>query len=535
MSYFSLEFCVFAFVLFIIYFLFSKSKQWICLLIFSYLFYFLFSIKLSIFLLITTFSTYFSALLIEKKSACASDIIKNNKDVWGKEERKSFKASVDRKNRQIILITLLLNFGILTFFKFYGITAEIFNSISENTIMPKLNLILPLGISFYTFQAVGYLIDVYRGAVSAEKNLAKFALFLSFFPQILQGPISTYSQLAHQLYEPHKLNFRNFKYGSELILWGIFKKLVIADRAWIAISKFTEDVYFYNGATITFIVLLYSLQLYADFSAGIDISRGIAQILGIDMIDNFKRPYFAVSLGDYWRRWHISLGAWMKNYVFYPISLSKCAINVSKRLKNTRLGKTSFGSHISKVLPSAFASLVIFLIVGVWHGAGLKYVVYGIWNGAILMMSTILAPIYRDTNKMLHIREESFTFRLFRMTRTFLLAYIGYVIDLAPNMHGAIIMFRNMIFDQNFVVAYEQIKQMSLYKGEYMLLLICTFVLLVVGIIQEIHKDITIRQMMDRRPFVLRWIVIYIGIMSIVVLGTYGPGYDPADFVYMQF
>ena len=535
MSYFSIEFCMFAIILFVAYFVCPKSKQWICLLIFSYAFYLFFSIKLAVFLLITTFSIYAAAISMQNKNERASEIIKKNKGVWEREERKKFKEAVNRRNRITIVIALFLNFGILAFFKFYGVASDTFNSVSGQALLPKLNLILPLGISFYTFQAVGYLIDVYRGAITAERNIAKFALFLSFFPQILQGPISTYSQLAHQLYEPHRLSFANFKHGAELILWGVFKKLVIADRAWVVLSQFTEDVYSYNGTTITFMVFLYALQLYADFAGGIDISRGIAQILGIDMIDNFRRPYFAVSLGDYWRRWHISLGAWMKNYVFYSISLSKASANVSKRLKNSKFGKSSFGSHVSKVLPSAFASLIIFILVGIWHGAGWKFVVYGLWNGIILMMSTILAPVYKSTNRLLHINEEAFLFRLFRIARTFLLVYIGYVIDLAPNMKGAMIMFRNMLFDQNFSVAYEQIKGMPLFKDEYVLLLICSFVLLIVGIIQETHKDTTIRDMLDQKTFMLRWVIIYAGVMAIIVLGTYGPGYNPADFVYMQF
>lgn len=535
MSYFSIEFLVFAIILLISYFAYPKSKQWICLLLFSYAFYLFFSIKLTVFLLITTYSIYLAARVMDKKNSWASKEIKKNKGVWTREERKSFKDSVNRKNRMTVFVVLLVNFGILAFFKFYGVASETFNSASGEVILPKLDLILPLGISFYTFQAVGYLIDVYRGAVNAEKNLAKFALFLSFFPQILQGPISTYSQLAHQLYEPHSLSFKNFKHGSELILWGVFKKLVIADRAWATLSMFMEDVYSYNGTIVTFMVLLYALQLYADFSAGIDISRGIAQIFGIDMIDNFRRPYFAVSLGDYWRRWHISLGAWMKNYVFYSISLSKGAANVSKKLKNTGFGRTSFGSHVSKVLPSAFASLVIFLIVGVWHGAGWKFVVYGVWNGVIMMMSTILAPIYKNTNRLLHINEEAFWFRLFRIARTFLLVYIGYVLDVAPNMRGAAAMFKSMIFEQDFSGAYEQLKSFPLFGSEYILLLICTFLLLIVGIIQETHQNTNIREMLDKKTFLLRWIIIYVGIMAIIVLGTYGPGYNPADFVYMQF
>lgn len=535
MSYLSFEFCIFIAALLLIYFILPKNRQWICLLVFSYTFYFFFSIKLSIFLLFTTISTYFAAIKIEDRNFRLQENLKKNKEIYDREQKKALKASSNLKNRAVIVVTLLLNFGILAFFKFYSVAADTVNSVSNELILPKINLILPLGISFYTFQAVGYLIDIYRGSINAQRNLTKFALFLSFFPQILQGPISAYSQLAHQLYEGHSFSIKNFRHGGELILWGIFKKLIIADRAWIAISKFTEDVYEYNGTTITFVVLLYALQLYADFSAGIDMSRGIAQMLGIDMIDNFRRPYFATSLGDYWRRWHISLGAWMKNYVFYPISLSKAAAKVSKNLKNTTFGKSEFGGHVSKVLPASFASLIIFLLVGIWHGAGWKYVVYGIWNGVIMMMSTLLTPVYKNTNALLHINETSFGFRVFRIFRTFILVYIGYVIDLAPNMRGAVEMFRQMVFNQNFSMAYHQISELGLFKEEYIILLAGAIVLFMVGVVQETHDGTNIRDMLDQRRTLLRGTILYVGFMSIVILGTYGPGYNPADFVYMQF
>ena len=199
--------------------------------------------------------------------------------------------------------------------------------------VPILHLVLPLGISFYTFQSAGYLIDVYREKTEPERNPAKYALFVSFFPQIIQGPISFYDQLAHQLYADRKFSYRNLKHGALLMLWGYLKKMVIADRAVSLIQMVAPDYTQYNGTVIFITVLVYALQLYADFSGGIDISRGFAEILGIEMAENFRRPYFAVSINDYWRRWHITLGAWMKSYVFYSLAMSKRFFKMGKNLK----------------------------------------------------------------------------------------------------------------------------------------------------------------------------------------------------------
>ena len=284
-----------------------------------------------------------------------------------RDDKKKYKNKIKVQKRLVMTLALLANFGILAFMKYYNSFAgganELAASFGWQLSVPTLKLLMPLGISFYTFQSMGYIVDVYREKVRAQKNPLKLLLFVSFFPQVIQGPISMYDQLAKQLYEGHDFDFTRFKYGCELIMWGFFKKLVIADRAAIAITAVTDKYNSYNGTTLTFTILLYSLQLYADFSGGIDISRGVSQIFGIDMIDNFKRPYFSKDINEYWRRWHISLGAWMKEYIFYPVAMSNLFITASKKMKNTRFGGTAAGAHIAKVLPTSVASLIVFLVM----------------------------------------------------------------------------------------------------------------------------------------------------------------------------
>lgn len=540
MNYTSLNFILFVALTVLVYFLFPLKKQkWTVLLVASYVFYLFAGYKYVAFILFTTVSTYLFALWINRIGVKSKETLKLNKQTWDKDKKKKFKNSIKHKKRLVMALVLVVNFGILAFLKYYNFFAgslkDVMGMFGIGFSAPTLKLFLPLGISFYTFQSMGYIVDVYREKVAPEKNIAKLALFVSFFPQIIQGPISFYDQLAHQLYEPHKFDFTRFKYGMELILWGFFKKLIIADRAVVAINTVTADYAAYNGTTLTFTILLYALQLYADFSGGIDISRGVAQIFGIDMVDNFKRPYFAKSINDYWRRWHITLGAWLKNYLFYPLAMSNLFINASKKMKGTKFGSTKAGAHIAKVLPTSIASLIVFLVVGIWHGANWKYVAFGIWNGGIIMISILLKPVFDWVLAKLRINAQSFGYGVFQMFRTFLVVLVGYVFDVAPNFAQAMNTFKLAFTDQSFSVGWSQISELGLDKFDYSIIIFAMIVVFVASVIQERHSSTTIREMLDKKSFALRGLVIFAGLMLVLVFGIYGPGYDPAAFVYMQF
>lgn len=540
MSFTTVNFLLFVAATVLLYFLLPLKKcKWVVLLAASYFFYLCASYKFAAFILFTTISTYLFALWIDKVSQNSKAKVKANKANWDKEQKKKYKNKIKIQKRLIMALVLVLNFGILAFLKYYNFFAGSLNDLlgifGIAFSAPTLKLILPLGISFYTFQSMGYIVDVYREKIAPEKNPLKLALFVSFFPQIIQGPISFYDQLAHQLYEPHKFDFTRFKHGMQLILWGYFKKLVIADRAVIALTTVTDNYTAYNGTTITFTVLLYALQLYADFSGGIDISRGVAQIFGIDMAQNFKRPYFAKDINDYWRRWHITLGAWLKNYVFYPIAMSKQFINMSKNIKNTKFGNTKAGTHIAKVLPTSIASLIVFLIVGIWHGANWKYVGFGLWNGLIIMISILLKPVFDFVLAKLHINPKSFLYGVFQMFRTFIVVLVGYVFDIAPSFSGAVNMIKLSLFDQHIRTGISQICNLGVGKKDYVVLLIGMLVIFVVSVIQERNSSTSLRVMLDKKPFILRWSLTLVCLVTVLIFGIYGPGYNPAEFVYMQF
>lgn len=540
MTYTSINFIFFVLVTALLYFALPlKKHKWIVLLAASIFFYLVAGYKYAMFILFTAISTYLIGLWIDKISKNSKAVLKKNKAEWDRETKKKYKNKVKVQKRLVMAFALVLNFGILAFLKYFNFFAgslnDILGNFGINFSIPTLALFLPLGISFYTFQSMGYIVDVYREKTAAEKNPLKFMLFVSFFPQIVQGPISIYDQLAHQLYEPHRFDFTRFKHGMMLILWGFVKKLIIADRAVIAINTVTDSYNSYGGSTLLFTILLYSVQLYADFSGGIDISRGVAQIFGIDMIDNFKRPYFSKSINEYWRRWHISLGAWLKNYLFYPVAMSNVFINASKKMKGTRFGKTAAGAHIAKVLPTSVASLIVFLVVGIWHGADWKYVGFGLWNGLIIMVSILLQPVFDIILEKLHINPKAAWYSVFQMLRTFIIVLVGYVFDVAPGINESMNTFKLILTNQSFAQARAQISELGLGKKDFIVILVGIIVIFTVSVIQERHPSTTIREMLDKKPFILRFALIFIGIMAVIVYGIYGSGYNPADFVYMQF
>ena len=301
MSFLQFNFWIFLCMLILAYYFLPKKLQWVCLLIGSYVFYMFAGIKITGYIIFTTLSVWIGAVLISKINEKKENELIEKKEALTPEAKKNIRTLAKKKQRIIFWCVLLINFGILGFLKYFNFLSEnitgLFNVATGNRIEPiMLGLLLPLGISFYTFQSMGYLIDVYNGKYKAEKNLFKFALFVSFFPQIIQGPINRFDKLADQLYESHKFDLKKFEYGLELILWGLFKKMIIADRAIALVNEVFNHYDQYGGGITILGVLFYSLQQYADFSGGIDVAMGVAELFGINMSINFKRPYFSISL-----------------------------------------------------------------------------------------------------------------------------------------------------------------------------------------------------------------------------------------------
>ena len=320
-------------VLFLLYYLIPAKYQWMLLLAASYLFYWFANPVYLLYICVTTVSTWFIGRRIEAVRSIQSAYLAEHKQELDKEAKKSYKALMKKKTWHLLLACLFFNLGILAVVKYTNFVISNVNAVIQaigvGQPLSFVNIIVPLGISFYTFQAMGYIIDVYRGTVKAQDNLFRFALFVSFFPQLVQGPISRYGDLSESLFAEHPRDWSTISLGLQRMLWGYFKKLVIADRMLIGVNTLIQNPDTYYGAYAFLGMLFYALELYADFTGGIDITIGIAQVLGVKVTENFNRPYFSKSIKEYWNRWHMTMGSWFTDYIFYPISVCKSMLKLS--------------------------------------------------------------------------------------------------------------------------------------------------------------------------------------------------------------
>lgn len=508
MSLISMEFLIFVGIAVIGYYLIPKRFQWIWLLIFSYIYYASSGIKILFFLLYTTITTYGTGRLLDRV---------NHKEL-PRNEAKS-------RKRRILIGCLLLNFGMLAVLKYTNFAIENVNAIFHAGISFQ-KLILPLGISFYTFQSMGYIIDVYWGKYEAEKNPFRFALFVSFFPQLLQGPIGRFDRLARQLYEQHSFDLLKAQYALQLMLWGFFKKLVLADRAAVVVNQVFQNYTQYSGVTNIVAVLMYSIQLYMDFSGGMDVVMGVAALFGVELDQNFKRPYFATSITDFWHRWHITLGTWMKDYIFYPVSLSKWMGKFGK------WSKKAFGKKTGRVVPICVANIIVFLVVGIWHGAAWKYIAYGLYNGLIIAISSLLAPLYRKGFKKFHINPKSGAWHIVEILRTFLLVNISWYFDMAVSLSAAFAMMKSTVTGFSLATLTDgSLMMLGLDKLDYMILAMGCLVVFLVSFLQE--RGIKIRESLGRKPLVIRWAVYGMLVFGIPMFGYVMT--TTGGFIYAQF
>jgi D-alanyl-lipoteichoic acid acyltransferase DltB (MBOAT superfamily) len=529
MSYISLTFPLFIVFVVVLYFIAPLRWRWIVLLSASYLFYALSDVRCLIFVMLTTISTFYAAKLINRLNIGKKETLAHYRDLWSEDKKAAFIHMQRKKSRAALICAALLNFGILGFIKYYDFAAY---NISALFHLPgnlwQLNLLLPIGISFYTFQSMGYVIDVYRDSCVPDRNIAKYALFVSFFPQILQGPIGRYDELAAQLTAPNRFSAENLKSGLQLVLWGYLKKLVIADRiAALVITVFDKGNqfgFFLNSVG----VLAYGLQIYCDFSGGIDISRGIAEIMGIRMAENFRRPYFAQTVSEYWKRWHITLGNWTRDYIFYPIVLSKGMSRLARKIRK----KT--WKHFGKVLPACIASLICFLIIGVWHGAAWKYVVYGLYYGFLISLSQLLDPVFNKLAAKLKINRTCFSWRLFGMLRTLFLVSIGRCFTRSGGFMDAVSMLRSSFTHWDPWTLWDgKLLSLGLTQKDYNILFVGILVLLTVGILQE--KGVGVRNALSRQNLWFRWAIMIAAVLAIILFGVYGSKYNASSFIYAQF
>ena len=544
MSFISITFALFVVCALAVYYIIPKKIRWVVPLIASYVFYTWTGFDNLAFILITTVSAYVCAMLIEKRSAEQKKYLSENKETLTKEEKKAYKAGVKKKQKLILASGLLLNFGILVYLKYADWAIAYINlfrlsRFGRTDFIPFKNYIIPLGISFYTFQTMGYLIDIYYGKYEREHNFFKFALFTSFFPQIVQGPISRFGDLAPELFKEVPFDFDRIKSGFYRIMWGLFKKLVIADRLAAYVSDTIAQRETYKGFYILLAVFFYSMQIYGDFSGGIDVALGVAEMFGIKLAENFNRPFFSKSISEYWSRWHITLGTWFKDYIFYPLSLNKGIIKLGKKCreagssladKKSPLGGLMTG--LGKRVPIYIPMFMVWFTTGMWHGSQNRYVVWGLFNCFFIILGTELEPVSLRIVEKLKLNEAGFMIRAYRVIKTFWLMSFLRIFDISKDVPSAFNAFKLIFTDWrsfNINIVYENL---SLPKEDFIVAVIAILVMFIFDLIQ---RKGSVRERIFKLPVPIQWVLLSLLIVAVSVFGFYGPGYDAGSFIYGAF
>jgi D-alanyl-lipoteichoic acid acyltransferase DltB (MBOAT superfamily) len=521
----SLNFCLFLFCLFIGYYIIFRRWQWQFLLAASLIFYSFFGWNNLIFICVTICSTWFAGRQMKRLRIKQEQYFSGAPSLT-KEEKKGYRKYINSKLKKWLIICLLFNFSMLAVLKYSNfIISNVSSIISIAGGQPfaPINLLLPAGISFYTFQSMGYIIDVYRGSEN-EPNIFKFALFVSFFPQIIQGPISRFVHLNKTLFIRHKFDFGEFQAGFARILWGFFKKLVIADRLFAAVTAISSSPDEYKGVYVILTMFIYIVTLYADFTGGIDITIGTARMLGINIQENFNRPFYAVSMADYWRRWHISMGAWFKDYLFYPLSTSKTMINFSKKIKKT------FGEGFGQRIQFYTTMIILWCTTGLWHGAQWYLVVWGLLNGMVLIISEELRPVYIKFHKRFPYGQ-TLWYRAFQVCRTFCLMSFLATFHVYTNARLTFRMYFSIIADFDWGRFITQgLDGLGLNFSDYTAIISAILIMVIVGFFWY-NKKVEFKNL---RP-VHRNILIAALFFIIVIFGVHGFGYDSQQFIYNQF
>ncbi len=524
MTYTSFEFFIIYFgATYILYTIFPPKAKWCVLLTGSLLFYFVASSGHFGFLIASAFIVWAVGVLIQK----LNDSFAQKKKLVPKEERKQLKAKYKNYKLAVLSLGVISNIAFLLVLKYAN-----FFSLTINTVfsanLPELSLIQPLGISFYTLQAVSYITDVYRGRYKACKNPLKITLYLSFMLTVIEGPIARYDQLGTQLGNGKVFRFKDLISGAQLVVWGLFKKIVIADRAAEFVNNVFDEAKFDNSVIVLVAILFYTLQLYCDFSGIMDVVNGLGEMMGIELPKNFNRPFFAKSVNEFWQRWHITLGGWLRDYVFYPISLSK------PFMKLTKGARKKFNPYYANLIPTAVALFFVWFSNGMWHGAAWKYIVYGLYYYILMMVGLFAEPLSAKVCQKLKINRKSKGFAMFQMFRTFIIVNVGMLIFRADSLKSAAAAISAVFSNPDFsVVTIGRKNGLGLDVWDYVILLAGVIVIFAVSVLQE--RGIHIRERIAKLPFAVKFVIYMLAIFIVIILGAYGEHYGKADLLYANF
>ncbi len=487
----SIEYMLFFPAVLLIYYLLPGKARMYFLLLCSYLFYMGWNASYALLLLFSTVVTFFSGLLIQR----SREKQRGQGKIW-------------------VVFSAVINLSILFFFKYFTFTLDNINTalqfLGKPTLTPGFEVVLPVGISFYVFQALSYTFDVYRGDVTVEKNIFKYAVFVSFFPQLVAGPIERSSRLLGQFDTPRVFKIDNLAAGLLKMLWGFFLKIVIADRAALLVNQVFRFHTYYSGFEVIIAAMMFALQIYGDFAGYSWIAVGTAQTLGFSLSNNFSQPYFAVSVADFWRRWHISLSTWFRDYLYIPLG-------------GNRKGKARQYLNI----------MIVFACSGLWHGAAWTFVIWGLLNGGYQVIGRLLKPTRDRIMDALHMRVTSFSHRVLQIIVTFVLVDVAWVFFRADTLSQAVEILRSMLVFNPWVLADGSLLAMGLDMKEWTVLLLSLLVLICVSVMRETGIK-PIRWLFEQEVW-FRWGVCIAAVLAILATGIYGPGFNASTFIYFQF
>lgn len=487
----------------------------------SLVFYFASTKRYIVYILLAAAIAWGVGLLLGRLDALQAD----TRPALPPDRRKPFKKEVGTLKKMAVTGGVVAMAGILLFVKYLPFGAQVLSQLMESLpgspVFTVPTLVQPMGLSFFTLMAISYMVDVYRGSCKAAERYWQVLLFLSFWPHVVEGPFDRYGALSPSLLDPPPPSYRNLTFGIQRIVWGLFKKMVIADRANMYVKAVFDDWTQYSGAATALGVLLYTLQLYAEFSGCMDIVCGSAELFGVHPAENFRQPFFSASVGEFWRRWHITLGAWLREYVFQPLILSK------PMQKFARLCRDKVGPAAARQWPVWAGLGITWALIGLWHGAGWLYLLYGLYYFALQWLGELAEPALLRVFPSLPGWRKTRPYRLWQVLRTFVLVNFGMLIFRSNGVRAALDMFRAL------AVPYTGSLLIKLDARDMAVLAAGALVLF--GVDWLHHRGHQLRAELAARPLVLRWTV-YIGaVLSIMIFGAYGDHYDPAAFIYAQF
>ena len=514
----TLQFIIFFLGITIIYYIVPRSWCRYLLLIGSYIFYMGWNVTYSLLLFSSTLITFL----------CARGLSKHHDDPGRK--------------KAYLVISLILNLGLLAFFKYTPMLADLlkmglgaFGVGFDYT----WNILLPVGISFYIFQALGYTIDVYREMIDAEDSFVDYALFVSFFPQLVAGPIERSGHLLPQIKQLGKnrsFDLTRIEKGVILMLWGFFIKMVIADRIADYCNQVFANYHLYGTIELAIGCIAFLIQIYCDFSGYSLIAIGAAKVLGIELMDNFNAPLFSQNLLEYWRRWHISLSTWLQDYLYYPLMRSKAMSDLADRYM--KKGK----KKVALQLPTSICLIITMAVSGLWHGAALKFVAWGLLHGCYEAIESITAKPVKKLYKKLSIDTSSFSHKLLMIIKTNIIVALTLIPFRANTMHDAVGYIKQMLTHYNPWSAFDySITGTGTVYGiggltltDWHILLIAILLLTLVDLLKY-KKNISIDEWVMSQGLWLRWTIVIALFTAIWVWGSYGPYFSGSAFIYFQF